>query len=141
MEDLISRFDGSWLMIGDLNSVSKSSEKKGGSSNGINSSRSFHHFVFEVGTIDLEFSGPKFTWTNKRVRWANVHERLDRGLCNVDWQRIFPNVGVRHLSAHNSNHNPIVFDTHLDLSKGVKPFRFEAMWTRDDSSLDVVSQA
>ena len=88
MEDLISRFDGSWLMIDDLNSVSKSSEKKkqkkGGSNSGINSSRSSHHFVSEVGTIDLGFSYPKFTWTNKRVGWANVRERLDRGLCNVD---------------------------------------------------------
>jgi endonuclease/exonuclease/phosphatase (EEP) superfamily protein YafD len=61
MEDLISRFDGSWLMIGDLNSVSKCSEKKGGSNSAINSSRSFHHFVSEVGAIDLGFSGPKFT--------------------------------------------------------------------------------
>ena len=141
MEDLISRFDGSWLMIGDLNSVSKRSEKKGGSSSGINSLRSFHHFVFEVGAIDLGFSGPKFTWTNKRVGWANVPKMLDRGLCNVNWQSLFPNVGVRHLSTHNSDHNPIVLDTHLDLSKGVKPFKFEAMWTRDDSSSDVVSQA
>jgi hypothetical protein len=141
MEDLISRFDGSWLMIGDLNSVSKCSEKKGRSSSAINSSRSFHHFVSEVGAIDLGFSGPKFTWTNKRVGWANVRERLDRGLCNVDWQSLFPNVRVRHLLAHNSDHNPIILDTHLDLSKGVKPFRFEAMWTRDDSSSDVVSQA
>jgi hypothetical protein len=70
-----------------------------------------------------------------------VRERLDRGLCNVDWQSLFPNVGVRHLLAHNSDHNPIILDTHLDLSKGVKSFRFEATWTRDDSSSDVVSQA
>ena len=128
-------------MIGDLNSVAKGSEKKGGSSKGTNLSRSFQQFVSEVGAIDLGFSGPKFTWSNKRVGWANVRERLDRGICNADWQSLFPKAGVRHLTTQNSDHNPIVLDTHLDLSKGAKPFRFEAMWSRDKSSTDVVSQA
>ena len=99
MEDLISKFARHWLMIGDLNSVAKGSKKKGGSSKGTNSSKSFQQFVSEVGAIDLSFSGPKFTWSNKRVGWANVRERLDRGLCNADWQSLFPKAGVRHLTA------------------------------------------
>ena len=58
---------------------------------------------------------------------GQTSERLDRGICNVDWLSLFPKVGVRHLAAPNSDHNPNVLDTHLDLSKGTKPFRFETM--------------
>jgi hypothetical protein len=53
-------------MLGDLNSVAKDSEKKGGSSKGSYSSRSFQRFVVEVGALDLGFSGPNYTLTNKR---------------------------------------------------------------------------
>ena len=40
-------------MLGDLNNVAKSSEKKGGSSKGFNSSHSFQNFVADVGALDL----------------------------------------------------------------------------------------
>ena len=117
------------------------SEKKDGSSRGIVTSRSFQNFVSNTGALDLGFIGPKFTWSNQRVGWANVKERLDRELCNDDWQRLFPKAGIRHLMAPNSDHNPILLDTHLDLYKGIKPFRFEAMWARDKSSVEIVDQA
>jgi hypothetical protein len=97
--------------------------------------------VDNVGAIDLGFSDSKFTWSNRRVGLANIRERLDRGLCNADWQQVFPKAGVRHLVAANSDHNPILLDIHLDLSKGARPFQFKAMWTRDDSSYEVVNNA
>ena len=43
--------------------------------------------------------------------------------------------------APNSDHNPILLDTHLELHKGIKSFRFEAMWVRDESSIEIVDQA
>uniref|UniRef100_A0A2N9J1A1 Reverse transcriptase domain-containing protein n=1 Tax=Fagus sylvatica TaxID=28930 RepID=A0A2N9J1A1_FAGSY len=93
MENIIGSFSGLWLMIGDLNSISGNSEKKGG------------------------FSGSKFTWSNRRVGLANIRERLDRGLCNADWQQVFPKARVPDLS-------------------GLKQ-----CWTRDDSSYEVVNNA
>lgn len=70
-----------------------------------------------------------------------MRERLDRGLCNTEWKRLFPRARVRHLAAHNSDQSATVLDTHLDLSKGSKPFKFEAMWVRDESSKEVVQHA
>ncbi len=141
MENIIGSFSGLWLMIGDLNSISGNSEKKGGSQKGESLFRSFCNFVHNVGTIDLGFSGSKFTWSNRRVGLANIRKRLDRGLYNADWQQVFPKARVRQLVAANSDHNPILLDTHLDLSKGARPFRFKAMLTRDDSSYEVVNNA
>lgn len=141
MEEIIGGFSGHWLLLGDLNSISVRSKKMGGSQKGERSLRSFRNFVNNVRAIDLGFNGPKFTWSNKRIGWANIRERLDRGICNVEWQNLFPNAGVRHLTAPNSDHNPILLDTHLDMGKGVRPLRFEAMWAKEESSVAVVEKA
>jgi hypothetical protein len=129
------------LIIGDLNSIVKKSEKRGGSSSSLSSSSSFLTFVSNTGAIDLGFNGPRFTWSNRKEGWENVREKLDRGLCNDDWQRLFLRAGIKHLSTPNSDHNPIILNTHLELQKGVRPFRFEAMWARDESSSEVVDKA
>uniref|UniRef100_A0A2N9ELU6 Endonuclease/exonuclease/phosphatase domain-containing protein n=1 Tax=Fagus sylvatica TaxID=28930 RepID=A0A2N9ELU6_FAGSY len=115
MENIIGSFSGLWLMIGDLNSISGNSEKKGVAQNS---------------------HGPIEEWG-----WLIFAKRLDRGLYNADWQQVFPKARVRQLVAANSDHNPILLDTHLDLSKGARPFRFKAMLTRDDSSYEVVNNA
>jgi hypothetical protein len=141
MAEIIDSFAWAWLMIGNLNVIASSSEKLGSSQKGECSSRCFQNFVSSVGAIDLGFCGPKFTWTNRRAGWANIKERLDRGICNPDWQSLFPKAGVRHLVAPNSDYNPILLDTHLESSKGSRPFRFEAMWARDESSIEVVEKA
>ena len=67
MEELISSFAGHWLLIGDLNSIASNFDKWGGSSSGAKSSRCFQNFASTVGAIDLGFSGPKYTWSNKRM--------------------------------------------------------------------------
>ena len=85
MEDIIEGFSEQWLMIGDLNSISSPSDKRGGTSSSWGSSKFFKAFVDNVGAIDLGFNGARFTWSNKIIGLANIRERLDRGLCNVDW--------------------------------------------------------
>ena len=59
----------------------------------------------------------------------------------MEWQSLFPKGGVKHLTAPNLDHNPILLDTHLDIQEGVKPFRFKAMWVKDSSSTAVVQGA
>ena len=54
---------------------------------------------------------------------------------------MFPKAGIRHLVASNSDHKPILLDTHLENNRGRRPFRFEAMWARDESSIDVMEKA
>uniref|UniRef100_A0A2N9FSP0 CCHC-type domain-containing protein n=1 Tax=Fagus sylvatica TaxID=28930 RepID=A0A2N9FSP0_FAGSY len=141
MEEIIDSFSRLWMLIGDINSIVTSSEKRGGISNVGGSSKYFTNFVDHVGAIDLGFSGSKYTWSNKRSGWANIRERLDRGICNADWQSMFPKAGVKHLSAPNSDHIPILLDTHLESHSGTRPFRFEAMWVKDESSVNVVQDA
>jgi hypothetical protein len=141
MKDLILSFPGPWLLIGDLNSICYSEDKQGGRVGGSSSSNWLKDFVTSTGAIDLGFNGPRFTWSNKRVGLANIKERLDRGFCDQEWQSMFPTAGVRHLGAVTSDHRPILLDSHLDNCKIIRPFRFEAMWTKEESSVQVVERA
>uniref|UniRef100_A0A2N9ET81 Reverse transcriptase domain-containing protein n=2 Tax=Fagus sylvatica TaxID=28930 RepID=A0A2N9ET81_FAGSY len=141
LKDLIGSYSGPWLIIGDLNSIYSSEDKRGGSLRGSCSTNWFSDFVAETGALDLGFNGPHFTWSNKREGLANVKERLDRALCDQEWQCLFPKAGIRHLGAPTSDHRPILLDTHLDNGKIVRPFRFEAMWTKDEESSAIVEKA
>ena len=49
--------------------------------------------------------------------------------------------GVKRLVSSSSDHTPILLDTHLDIEARSKPFRFEAMWTKDDTSAGVIEKA
>ena len=87
------------------------------------------------------FIGLSFTWSNRREGLVNIKERLDQRLCDQEWPTLFPKAGVRHLCNSNSDHNPIMLDTHLDSGKWPHPFHFEAMWTKEEGSRRVVESA
>ena len=91
--------------------------------------------------IDLGLSRRAFTWTNRREGLANIKERLDQCFCDQECQTIFPKAGIRHLSNSNSDHNPILMDTYMEDIAPNRPFQFEAMWTKEESSKEVVENA
>ena len=141
IENMVLSFSGPWVIIGDLNCIKRMDEKKGGRSTSGSSDNCLKDFMSNIGAIDLGFTGPSFTWSNRREGLANIKERLDQCLCNQEWQLIFPRAGVKHLCNMNSDHNPILLDTHLESESLNCPFRFEAMWAKEDSSRVVVDNA
>ena len=46
-----------------------------------------------------------------------------------------------HFPATSSDYNPIILNTNGIVSSNPKPFRFEAIWTRDGSSTQVIKKA
>ena len=50
----------------------------------------------------------------------------------------FPNAGVKHLCNSNSDHNPILLDTHFESETLNRPFIFKAMWMKEEGSQVVV---
>jgi hypothetical protein len=98
-------------------------------------------FLNSGGLIDLSYKENSFTWTNRRMRKANIKERLDRAVANVEWKCLFPKSSVKHLPMLSFDHAPLVVNSQDDLFNGLKYFRFEEAWTRDESSSKVVQEA
>ena len=92
--------------------------------------------------FDLGFTGPKFTWTNKRDLPGLIQGRLDRDWANPNWKTCFPKALVKHLVRINSNHCPLLLS--LDNppnSLGERPFRFQLMWLSHEGFPPIVREA
>ena len=61
--------------------------------------------------MDLGFSGPGFTSTNKRDMSNLIHERLDGFFVNSEWWHMHPEAHVTHLTKCHSDHCPILLET------------------------------
>ena len=90
---------------------------------------------------DLGFNGFSFTWCNRRPGGQNVWIQLDRGVASIEWILRFPSARIHHLDAFHSNHKPLLLCSDSEFKrfyrKG-KPFRFEAMWLKDNSCEGVI---
>lgn len=73
-----------WCVVGDFNSVLHPHEKVGGGDFNIRACQRFAHCIFDCNLLDLGYKGPLFTW-----RSGNLKERLDRALCDSQWQALF----------------------------------------------------
>ena len=83
----------------------------------------------ECHMMDLGFSGPKFTWTNKREVGGLIQCRLDRVWANLEWKATFPEATITHLTRVNSDHCPLLLSFSSNVSNAsCRPFRFQPMW-------------
>ncbi|KAL4360801.1 hypothetical protein GQ457_04G012650 [Hibiscus cannabinus] len=124
LKSLVPDNNTPWVIGGDLNVISSSVERQGGSPYRLNVCRDFGDFLLDTGLLDMGFQGPRFTW--KR---GMLSQRLDRCLCNSDWYGLFPLSEVYHLIKLGSDHRPILLDTSPCVSSsGERPFRYIAAW-------------
>jgi hypothetical protein len=96
--------------------------------------------------MDLGFTGPKFTWTNRQEANNNIRVRLDRAVANGGFSRMFEDCSVENLITTSSDHYAILIsllsstrDTvQIPVQQG---FRFEAMWLRAPDYREVLEKA
>ena len=95
-------------------------------------------YLKQCGFFDLGFSGPAYTWINRRFSSNPVFERLDRCLANAEWCDFFPNTNVFNLPIILSDHGPIL------VSKFRRPrltFKFENLWALEEDFHTVAKNA
>ncbi|XP_074278178.1 uncharacterized protein LOC141601774 [Silene latifolia] len=129
-----------WVCVGDFNEVTCAGEKIGGNGIKLNRVSLFSSSMNICNLIDIGFSGPKFTWTNRR-RLNPILERLDRVGVNQLWLDQYPNSHNYHLTRLSSDHCPILLKTTLTFNPLPKPFKFESFWLADPGFLPLISSA
>nr|XP_023881746.1 uncharacterized protein LOC111994120 [Quercus suber] len=131
-----------WIMAGDFNEPLVQDDKFGGRGISVNRSLSFKDCLDFCSMVDMGFSGPRYTWTNKRDVNNLILERIDRFFMNPDWCVLYPEAKVTHLPRCHSDHCLVLMETNPSRSVRLnRPFRFQEFWLSDMSFPNVVSSA
>ena len=92
--------------------------------------------------IDIAFSGPRFTWTNRRDLHGLVQERIDRFFVNPSWCLLYPEAKVVHLTRCHSDHYPVIPKMQQGGGRGRnRPFKFQTCWLSNPSFPTIMSWA
>ncbi|KAF9589899.1 hypothetical protein IFM89_029262 [Coptis chinensis] len=129
------------LIIGDMNIILSAEEQQGGRDYEFIDGYPAHDIIRDQGLLDLGFKGSPFTWSNKRVATDNIQKRLDRALSNSECHLLFPNATLHHLPAIESDHCPILLNTHPTSLSTATPFKFHHMWIDHPDYSDIISMA
>ncbi|XP_057418992.1 uncharacterized protein LOC130713221 [Lotus japonicus] len=126
-----------WCCFGDFNDILSPDDKLGGDppDQSILQERSL--IRSQCGLQEVNFSGNRFTWSNKREHLAGtIEERLDYVLVNRAWREAWPVSSVAHLPRYRSDHNPILLCCGSRRSRVEKKrervFRFEELWLQKE---------
>ncbi|XP_075633780.1 uncharacterized protein LOC142606285 [Castanea sativa] len=115
-----------WVIARDFNEPLNTNDKFGGRVTTVKRSLLFKECLDKCNMIDLGFSGPRFTWTNRREVDALIQERIDRFFVNPKWFSLFPEAKVTHLTLCHSNHCHVLLETQPRPSTFIKrPFKFQ----------------
>ncbi|XP_022723781.1 uncharacterized protein LOC111280610 [Durio zibethinus] len=129
LKTVASHHDLPWLVLGDFNEVLNGEDKKGGRPVSLVRSGAFKDCLIFCHLADLGFSGPRFTWSNKRNVLDLIQERIDFVFANSAWCLAFPEARVSHLPKTRSDHYPILLSLKNKVPRvGLKPFRLQKMW-------------
>ena len=114
-----------WALMGDFNEVLSEDEKLGWNTISQKRVRAIQDCMNTYQIMDLGFSGPRFTWSNKRNISGLIQYRLDRCWANPEWKALFVEANV-HLARANSDHCPLLLNLNSSLGeRNNRPFRFQ----------------
>ncbi|XP_028127267.1 uncharacterized protein LOC114323788 [Camellia sinensis] len=145
LESIAQSTSEPWMVAGDFNDFASQEEKRSLAGNPHSSqdrrrTKTFADRMNRCSIMDLGCSGPKLTWTNNRKGWTNTMVRLDRAMCNSEWQTSFPEGLVRNLPRTYSNHSPLMVFTlgKFLFNPSCKLFKFGAAWISHEEFQAVV---
>jgi hypothetical protein len=129
--------------VGDFNEIVVDNEKFGIIKMPRKQLKDFQDCIEDCEIFDLGFSGPKYTWSNKRDDSHFTQERLDRAMVNSEWIDLFPNGNVEVLAACNSDHLPLLVSLEEAKQRHKSRnghFRYEARWGLHKENKDIIKK-
>ncbi|CAM8924063.1 unnamed protein product [Rhodiola kirilowii] len=126
-----------WVVLGDFNEILHSNEMSGKRKRDKEQMRKFRRALVDCDLRDIGFTGPCFTYSNRRKGGEETRVRLDRVVANRNWLSRFPEASVENGWALHSDHRPLILSLQkvkaASMRKSDPSFRFEPMWLRDTS--------
>lgn len=113
-----------WCVIGDVNNVTETRDKVGGSKYPRWLIEGFNEALQDAGLSDMELIGHQFTWKRGRGTEAWMEVRLDRALINLAWLNLFPMAKLYNIEGTSSDHSTL----HLvpqNITRLQTPYRFK----------------
>ncbi|XP_062151970.1 uncharacterized protein LOC133860363 [Alnus glutinosa] len=126
-----------WLCTGGFNEILDHSKKEGAAIRRESQIDDFRITLEECQLCDLGYTGPKFSWSNKRKDATFTKERLGHAVANKEWRALFQVVFVTILASCTSDHNPIYVQFSEQPSEWQSykwGFKFEDSWNTDDDT-------
>uniref|UniRef100_A0A803QGC3 RNase H type-1 domain-containing protein n=1 Tax=Cannabis sativa TaxID=3483 RepID=A0A803QGC3_CANSA len=142
---LKNMFYGAWVCGGDFNEITNSKEKQGGGPKPDYLMKNFRLAISNCLLKEIKTDDDGFTWCNGRT--ANlVFEKLDRILCNSDWNKKFKKNKVTLLNWWNSDHRPLLLQAHFEnkdeafTKKWGTRFHFEQAWAETEECHKIIEE-
>ena len=134
--------DMPWVMAGNFNESLMEGDKFGGRGLSVNRALQFKECLDACSMIDIGFSGPQFTWTNRREVQSLIQERIDRFFVNSQWCLMYPEARVVHLTRYHSDHTPVLMELQPRFHENRrKLFKFQTCWLSNCTFPIVVTRA
>jgi hypothetical protein len=131
------------MMIGDFNETKWQHEHFSETKRSERRMSEFRKVLEDYNLHDIRFSGPPWTFDNKRKDANNVKARIDRAVASPDWSTIYPDAKLTHVCSTRSDHLPLVLECQLSSNRSRPPPipRYEAMWERDLNLPGIIEDA
>ncbi|GKV39420.1 hypothetical protein SLEP1_g47185 [Rubroshorea leprosula] len=124
-----------WLLMGDLNLVGDSYDKKGKRPPLVTDRRLLEELTTSCCLRELAYRGARYTWSR-----GSISERLDRALSNERWSQLFPNAQLFHCTRIGSDHCPLLLCLKAIPVFPRKQFRYELKWQQHREYEGVIAQ-
>ena len=83
-----------WICAGDFNEILDLTKKFGGCGSQRSLMEAFQNTLEFCKLFELDFRGPRFTWTNGKEGLEFRKEKLDRAVANREWLALYQRVEV-----------------------------------------------
>jgi hypothetical protein len=121
-------------VTGDFNLIYKDEDKNNSNYNRVMMGR-FRRLIDDLALKEITLHGRQFTWSNQQNSPTLL--KLDRVLCTVDWEELYPNCLLQSLASEDSDHCPLTLGL-KDNHSGSRRFHFESFWPQLDGFHEVV---
>ncbi|XP_071923241.1 uncharacterized protein [Coffea arabica] len=136
-----SLWGAKWIIMVDFNDITSNDEKWGGRVTDNGSFQDFKNFINDNQLVDVGYEGKPWTWSNNWYGPGVVKERLDRGLCTLEWSKCYEEANCTHIESQASDHSMLLLETQKDRKQRRKRFQFDKRWLQQSEVDEVVKKA